>query len=53
MFPRPLASRELLDRVTTWLQESSANPAAKRYVHEGAADVERFLAGQAKDADGS
>ena len=50
LFPRPLASRELLDRVSTWLQDSSANPAAKRYVHEGAADVERYLAGQAKDA---
>ena len=36
--------------MTTWLQESSANPAAKRYVHEGAADVERYLAGQAMDA---
>jgi aminopeptidase N len=32
------------------LRESSANPAAKRYVHEGAADVERYLAGQEKDA---
>ena len=50
LFPRPLASRELLDRVSTWLQDSAANPAAKRYVHEGAADVERYLAGQAKDA---
>ena len=50
LFPRPLASRELLDRVTSWLQESDANPAAKRYVREGAADVERYLAGQAKDA---
>ena len=50
LFPRPLASRELLERVSTWLQESSANPAAKRYVREGAADVERYLAGQAKDA---
>jgi aminopeptidase N len=50
LFPRPLASRELLERVSTWLQESSANPAAKRYVREGAADVERYLAGQDKDA---
>ena len=50
MFPRPLASRELLDRVNAWLRESKANPAAKRYVHEGAADVERFLAGQELDA---
>jgi aminopeptidase N len=52
MFPRPLASRELLDRVNTWLEESPANPAAKRYVREGAADVERYLAGQQKDAQG-
>jgi aminopeptidase N len=50
LFPRPLASQELLDRVSTWLQASPANPAAKRYVREGAADVERYLAGQAKDA---
>ncbi len=50
LFPRPLASRELLDRVGRWLQESPANPAAKRYVREGAADVERFLAGQELDA---
>ncbi|MET0839469.1 MAG: aminopeptidase N, partial [Marmoricola sp.] len=52
LFPRPLASRALLDRVATWLQDSSANPAAKRYVHEGAADVERYLAGQERDAEG-
>jgi aminopeptidase N len=50
LFPRPLASRELLDRVSTWLRDSPANPAAKRYVQEGAADVERFLAGQEMDA---
>jgi aminopeptidase N len=50
LFPRPLASQELLDRVSTWLQASPANPAAKRYVREGAADVERYLDGQAKDA---
>ncbi|MET0999234.1 MAG: aminopeptidase N, partial [Marmoricola sp.] len=52
LFPRPLASQELLDRVSAWLHDSSANPAAKRYVREGAADVERYLAGQAKDAQG-
>jgi aminopeptidase N len=50
LFPRPLASRELLDRVSTWLRDSPANPAAKRYVQEGAADVARFLAGQEMDA---
>ncbi len=50
LFPRPLASQELLDQVNAWLHESSANPAAKRYVREGAADVERYLAGQEKDS---
>ena len=50
LFPRPLASRELCDRVGTWLRESPAKPAAKRYVQEGGADVERYLAGQQKDA---
>ena len=52
IFPRPLASQELLDRVDAWLESSSANPAAKRYVHEGRADVARALAAQAKDAQG-
>ena len=52
IFPRPLASQELLDRVDAWLESSPANPAAKRYVREGRADVARALAAQAKDADG-
>ena len=50
MFPRPLASQQLLDRVDAWLESSPANPAAKRYVREGRADVARALAAQAKDA---
>ena len=50
IFPRPLASQELLDRVDAWLESSPANPAAKRYVREGRADVARALAAQAKDA---
>jgi aminopeptidase N len=50
IFPRPLASQDLLDRVDTWLESSSANPAAKRYVREGRADVARALAAQARDA---
>jgi aminopeptidase N len=50
LFPRPLASPELLERVSSWLQDAHANPAAVRYVREGAADVERYLAGQARDA---
>ena len=41
---------ELLDRVDAWLESSPANPAAKRYVREGRADVARALAAQAKDA---
>ncbi len=52
IFPRPFASPELLDRAAAWLRDSPAKPAAKRYVHEGAADVERFLRAQAKDAAG-
>ncbi|HEU4812312.1 MAG TPA: ERAP1-like C-terminal domain-containing protein, partial [Nocardioides sp.] len=50
MFPKPLASQELLDRVDAWLESSPANPAAKRYVHEGRDDVARALAAQARDA---
>jgi aminopeptidase N len=51
IFPRQLASQDLLDRIDAWLETSSANPAAKRYVNEGRADVARYLAGQAKDAE--
>jgi len=50
IFPRQLASEELLARVDDWLETSPANPAAKRYVREGRADVARALAAQAKDA---
>jgi aminopeptidase N len=50
IFPKQLASRELLDRVDAWLETSPANPAAKRYVREGRADVARALAAQARDA---
>ena len=50
MFPRALATQDTLDRVNAWLRSSSANPAAQRYVREGAADLERALAAQAKDA---
>ena len=52
LFPRPLASPELLERVSAWLHDSRANASAKRYAREGAADVERYLAGQEKDARG-
>jgi aminopeptidase N len=52
LFPKQLASQELLDRVDAWLEASPANPAAKRYVREGRADVARALAAQEKDARG-
>jgi aminopeptidase N len=51
MFPRPLISPETLARVDAWLETSGANPAAKRYVREGRADMARALAAQRKDAE--
>jgi len=50
MFPRAIATQETLVTVNAWLSASIANPAAKRYVQEGCADIERALAAQAKDA---
>ncbi len=50
MFPRTLIGAETLDTVDGWLESSKANPAAKRYVREGRADIARALAAQAKDA---
>jgi aminopeptidase N len=52
MFPRAIATQETLDRVNAWLAGSDANPAALRYVREGASDLERALAAQARDARG-
>ena len=49
-FPQPLGSEETVARLDRWLEESPANPAAKRYVQEGRADLLRALATQAKDA---
>ncbi len=51
IFPRPLASPELLGKVEHWLETTDADATAKRYVAEGRADVQRYLAGQAKDAE--
>jgi aminopeptidase N len=51
IFPRPLASPALLERVDAWLETATANPAAVRFVKEGRADVARYLAAQAKDAE--
>ena len=52
MFPRILASAELLATVDAWLETASANSGALRKVTEGRADVARALAAQAKDAQG-
>jgi aminopeptidase N len=52
MFPMPLVSPETVARLDEWLESSSANPAAKRYVREGRSDMVRALAAQAKDAQG-
>ena len=49
MFPRALTSQETLDRVDRWLAESEANPAAKRYVSEARADIQRALSAQSMD----
>src|SRR6478735_5917845 len=51
-FPVPMGSPALVARLDQWLDESPANPAAKRYVREGRADVVRALAAQDKDARG-
>ncbi len=48
MFPMPLASPEVLSRVNTWLERSTANPAAKRYVAEGADAMARALRAQGR-----
>ena len=50
LFPRALATQQTLDTVNAWLESSDASPAAKRYVREGCADLERALAAQARDA---
>ncbi|CUR58232.1 Aminopeptidase [metagenome] len=50
MFLMPLVSADTVARLDRWLEESSANPAAKRYVREGRSDMVRALEAQARDA---
>jgi aminopeptidase N len=52
MFPRVLVNRDVADKVDAWLQSTTANSAAKRYVSEGRSDLERALLAQALDAAG-
>jgi aminopeptidase N len=50
MFPRKLANEATLDAVDRWLATTRANPAARRLVSEGRADLARALAAQQRDA---
>jgi aminopeptidase N len=50
MFPRALPRQDVLDRVSAWLGSTEANPAARRLVSEGRADLERALQAQGRDA---
>ncbi|HWL99033.1 MAG TPA: aminopeptidase N [Nocardioidaceae bacterium] len=50
MFPRALPTPEVLARVSEWLDTTEANPAARRLVSEGRADLERALRAQERDA---
>jgi aminopeptidase N len=50
LFPKYAASPALLAKADAWLETSSAEPAAKRYVREGRDAAARALAAQAKDA---
>ena len=50
MFPRVLTDQATLERVDAWLASSAANPAAKKYVREGRADIVRALHAQAAGA---
>ena len=43
--------RSCSGKVDHWLETTDADAVAKRYVAEGRADVQRYLAGQAKDAE--
>jgi aminopeptidase N len=52
MFPRALPTQEVLDKVSAWLARTEANPAARRLVSEGRADLERALRAQVRDAGG-
>jgi aminopeptidase N len=50
MFPRTIVTQETLDVVDAWLDRVEVNPAARRSVVEGRADLERALTAQRKDA---
>ncbi|MDO9063081.1 MAG: aminopeptidase N [Microbacterium sp.] len=49
-YPSPIANRSLLDSTRAWLDANPGIPALRRLVSENAANVERALAAQARDA---
>ena len=49
LYPAPLASQELVDATTAWLDANPDVPALRRLVVESLAGVERALRAQARD----
>ncbi|MDP3208608.1 MAG: ERAP1-like C-terminal domain-containing protein, partial [Rhodoglobus sp.] len=49
LYPAPLASQELVDATTAWLDANPEVPALRRLVMENLAGVERALKAQARD----
>ena len=49
LYPAPLASRELVDATTAWLDANPDTPALRRLVVENLAGVERALKAQERD----
>jgi len=50
MFPVTVVDEATRDRVRAWLSSTDANPAARRLVSEGLADLERALRARVRDA---
>jgi len=50
MFPATVVDEATRDRVRDWLSSTDANPAARRLVSEGLADLDRALRARARDA---
>jgi aminopeptidase N len=50
LFPSAMVDEQTVERVRLWLDTTDANPAARRLVSEGLADLERALRAQARDA---
>jgi aminopeptidase N len=53
LYPAPLASQALVDATKAWLDANPDAPALRRLIVENLAGVERALAAQSKDSEGS